>query len=69
MARQKCIYDTRQLPVVLTVEKAAQFLDINEKTLRKLLKAGDIKGKKVGEQWRILKADVLAFIGAEEVPA
>lgn len=67
MTRQKLIYDTRQLPVVLTVERAAQLLDVTPACVRKMLREGELKGFKAGKGWRILKADAMAFIGAEEV--
>ncbi|MFE0258392.1 helix-turn-helix domain-containing protein [Streptomyces sp. NPDC059010] len=38
---------------VLTVKQVAEILKISEKTARKKLNNGEIKGFKVGREWRV----------------
>ncbi|MFE2993356.1 helix-turn-helix domain-containing protein [Streptomyces sp. NPDC059262] len=38
---------------VLTVKQVAEILKISEKTARKMLNNGEIKGFKVGREWRV----------------
>ncbi|MCY8467183.1 helix-turn-helix domain-containing protein, partial [Bacillus atrophaeus] len=38
---------------ILTVKQVAEILKISEKTARKMLNNGEIKGFKVGREWRI----------------
>lgn len=47
---------------VLDMYELCCFLNISEPTARKLLENGEIKGKKVGRQWRILKQNVLDYL-------
>ena len=42
---------------VLTVEQAAQELGVHPKTLREYLATGQVKGRKVGAKWRILRSE------------
>lgn len=44
---------------VLTVEQAAQYLQLSPTTVRRLLRAGTLPGFKYGDQWRIHKAAVV----------
>lgn len=47
---------------LLTPEAAAEVLGISPRTLRDWLRAGKIKGVKVGKAWRIREVDLQAFI-------
>ena len=47
---------------ILTVEETARILKISPFTVRELLKAGELPGRKVGRQWRILQTDLQAFL-------
>lgn len=47
----------------LTAEEAAKALGLNAVTVRNKLMAGEIKGTKVGREWRILKKDVNSILG------
>ena len=47
---------------VLTHQEAAAFLKVNQATLRKLRRRGDIRGALVGSQYRYLPADLEAFL-------
>ena len=45
----------------LTTEAACQFLSISRQTLYKLVKAGRIPGRKVGDNYRFLKSDLIRY--------
>lgn len=47
---------------LLTVEEVAKRLKLNEWTVREWLKAGKIKGGKLGDTWRVQECDLQAFI-------
>jgi excisionase family DNA binding protein len=46
----------------LTLEEAADLLRIHWQTLRRLLKRGRVPGRKLGNQWRISRAALDAWI-------
>lgn len=41
---------------VLSPEEAARYIDVHPQTIYRLLRQGEIPGRKIGRQWRILKA-------------
>lgn len=44
---------------IFTIAQTAEYLQISEKTIRRLIKHGDIVASKVGERnWRIKKQDI-----------
>src|SRR5580704_9391687 len=43
---------------LLTIDEACKFLDTSKSTLYRVLGQGDLKGTKVGKQWRFRKADL-----------
>ena len=45
----------------LTTEDACQFLSISRQTLYKLVKAKRIPGRKVGDNYRFLKSDLIRY--------
>ncbi|MBV9852352.1 MAG: type II/IV secretion system protein [Armatimonadetes bacterium] len=45
-----------------TLDEAVQFLGTSKPTLYRLLSQGDLKGLKVGRQWRFRKADLIAYM-------
>ena len=45
----------------LTVPEVAELLRLDTETIYRLLRAGKIPGKKVGESWRIRRAGLGAF--------
>jgi excisionase family DNA binding protein len=52
-------------PEVLTVEQAAELLQTEPEAVRALADAGELPGRKIGEEWRFLRRAVLAWLGAE----
>ena len=47
---------------LLTIDEAAAFLGTSKSTLYRLMGQGDVKGAKVGKQWRFLKGDLRAYL-------
>ncbi len=47
------IHEDKKAEKPLDVSEAASFLKIGHSTMLKLLASGEVKGKKVGRQWRI----------------
>jgi len=52
------------LPEMLSPADAAKALGVSETDVIASLDAGDLKGKKIGTQWRVTRAAVDAFLGA-----
>lgn len=48
------------------VSGLAQILGVTETTIRKLLRDGDIKGKKLGRKWYITGATIKAYFEDEK---
>ena len=51
------------LPWVLTPEEVAPLLNVGICTVYELLRSKQLKHTRIGVQYRILKQDVLAFMG------
>lgn len=66
MTQDKPITDWDELGVVLTVEQAAEVLQLHFTTVKRLLKQGKLPGRKVGRQWRINKTDLMRYMGVSE---
>jgi type IV pilus assembly protein PilB len=47
---------------LLNIDEAAKFLDTSKSTLYRLLSGSEVKGTKVGKQWRFRKADLVAYL-------
>ena len=55
-------------PEVLTVEQAAELLQTDPEAVRVLADAGELPGRKIGDEWRFLRRAVLAWLGAAAPP-
>ncbi len=49
---------------ILTPEEVARYLRINAQTTYRLLRVGKLPGIKIGQQWRIRKADLDTYLQA-----
>jgi excisionase family DNA binding protein len=47
---------------VMTLEEAASFLKVSETTVYQLVRSGELKARKVGREWRILKSQLVEFL-------
>lgn len=47
---------------VLTPEEAADYLGVHPQTVYKLLRKGELPGKKIGQLWRISKQVIVSYL-------
>jgi len=53
--------------IFLTSEQVAEALQVDVETVRRYLRAGKLRGRKLSPKcWRISEASLRAFIGGEE---
>ena len=57
------MYETDQLPNVLTVPEVASYLRIGRTTAYELAKNGEIPSLKIGRQIRVFRDDLLKYVG------
>jgi excisionase family DNA binding protein len=50
------------MPDLMTPAQVAQALGVNESDVVSSLESGDLKGRKIGTQWRVTRAAVDAFL-------
>jgi excisionase family DNA binding protein len=50
-------------PEVLTVDQAADLLQVEADDVRALADSGELPGRKIGEEWRFRRTAVLAWLG------
>lgn len=55
-----------ELPDVLTVEQAAELLQLSGKTLKRLAQAGRVPGRRVGNQWRFSRAALMDWVAGTD---
>ena len=58
---KKLLLESQDIDKALTTEDACQFLSISRQTLYKLVKAKKIPGRKVGDNYRFLKSDLIRY--------
>ena len=51
---------------VMTTEEVSQYLRIDEQTVRDLLRARTLPGRKVGRSWRVLRSELDAWLRQPE---
>jgi excisionase family DNA binding protein len=57
-----------QTAEVLTVEQAAELLQTDAAAVRALADAGELPGRRIGDEWRFLRRAVLAWLGGAAPP-
>lgn len=60
MSKRLNLYD-KEVDKALTTEDACNFLSISRQTLYKLVKSKKIPGRKVGDNYRFLKSDLIRY--------
>ena len=53
--------ESESVDKALTTEDACEFLSISRQTLYKLVKSKKIPGRKVGDNYRFLKSDLIRY--------
>jgi excisionase family DNA binding protein len=56
------------LPLVLTSEQAAKVLQLTRRTITNMLDRGDLRGVKIGKEWRISRAELVRFVETGSMP-
>ena len=54
-----------EAPEVLTVEQAAELLQVQADDVRALADAGELPARRIGEEWRFRRSAVLQWLGGE----
>ena len=52
-------------PEVLTLAQAGELLQLEPAAVAELAAAGELPGRKIGDEWRFSRAAVLAWLGSE----
>ena len=52
-------------PRTYTIEEVAKVLQVNQRTVNRLLERGELRGVKVGRLWRIPEAALDAYLRGE----
>jgi excisionase family DNA binding protein len=50
------------LPLVLTSDQAAAVLQLKRRTIANMLDRGDLRGVKIGKEWRVGRAELMRFV-------
>lgn len=50
------------LPLVLTSDQAAAVLQLKRRTIANMLDRGDLRGVKIGKEWRVSRAELMRFV-------
>ena len=58
-----------ELPEILTIEQAADLLQVSVRTLQRMVKKGQVPGRQIGSQWRFDQDQLRAWVRCEvEMP-
>ena len=55
-------------PEILTLQQAAEMLQISERTIQRMLKKGELPGSQIGGQWRFDREQLMAMVRGEWKP-
>jgi len=56
-------------PEILTMQQAAELLQVSTRTLQRMVKKGEIPGRQVGSQWRFDRGQLKAWVRGESSSA
>lgn len=65
MNMSKNFTNWEQLPLILDVPQVACLLRLHPNTVTKLCRKGELKGRKIGKEWRINKSSVIDFMSIQ----
>jgi excisionase family DNA binding protein len=54
-----------EYPEIMTMEQAADLLQVSVRTLQRMVKTGDIPGRRVGRQWRFDREQLKEWVRGE----
>jgi excisionase family DNA binding protein len=52
---------------VVNLQEAAELLDLSWRTMLRRVQAGEIRGLRVGHQWRIRRAEIDRYLAEQEL--
>jgi excisionase family DNA binding protein len=55
-----------EFPEILTIEQAAEMLQVSTRTIQRLVKTGEIPGRQVGTQWRFHRDQLCDWVRGKE---
>jgi excisionase family DNA binding protein len=55
-------------PEILTLQQAAELLQVSERTIQRMVKRGEMPGAQIGGQWRFDREQVKALVRGEWKP-
>ena len=55
--------DPREAKEILNIEEASAFLGVSTKTFQKVLREGDMPGRKVGREWKFWRRALAEWVG------
>ena len=56
---------TAELPQILNVPEAAEYLRLSKMSVYRLLEGGKLPGAKIASRWRVRRADLDALLAGE----
>lgn len=59
---------SKPIPEILTLKQAADYLQISERTLQRIVKAGEVPGTQVGGQWRFEREQLREMVRGQWSP-
>jgi len=59
----KDVKDSRDGKEILNIEEASAFLGVSTKTFQKVLREGDMPGRKVGREWKFWRRALAEWVG------
>ena len=57
-----------EFPEILTLEQAAEFLQISTRTVQRLVRDGQMPGRQIGSQWRFEREQLRQWVRGEHAP-
>ena len=57
------------MPQLYTIEQVAQLLDLHVKTVRRYVRDGRLKARRIGKEYRVAQMDLDEFAGGATAPA
>lgn len=62
---EKTFYSIDEIPLVCTLQDIAILLRVGEDTVRSKIRSGEIKGFLAGDRIRVMKPEILKYMGYE----
>jgi excisionase family DNA binding protein len=57
-----------EFPEILTLQQAAELLQVSERTIKRMVKRGEMPGTRIGGQWRFDRDQLKALVRGEWLP-